>query len=238
MSEQRPDAIGDARVEEKVDKRPEEKSQEKPDERPAGKSDEKPGEKPDGKPKKKKIGLIVAVVLVALYAIAIVAAVVFQEPPAPESSASLAEQYSAKIVAAHNELMSVKLDGVLNPGEKLGSVKKSFAAGELNKRIKIMRTNAELLKELQSAEGEDALPPEVAQFATFITDEWVPFWEEVESQIGGVSTTDEAFALFDQLKVTLANEPIGTDMEAAFYSITAVGKDLGWAKESYNARIR
>jgi len=187
---------------------------------------------------KKKIGLIVAAVLIGLYAVLIVAAIVFQEPAPPESTASLTEQYSANIVTAHNELMSVKLDGVLKPGEKLGSVKKSFAAGELEKRIKAMRSNAQLLKELEPAEGEDPIPPEVGQFADFILDEWVPFWEDVEAHIGDVATTDEAFALFDELKVKLERDPIGQNMEDAFYSITAVGKSAGWAKESYSARIR
>jgi hypothetical protein len=197
-------------------------------------ADETPSEE---KPKK-KTGMIIAAVLVGLYAIGIVAAVILQEPAPPESTASLSEQYTAKIVAAHNELMSVKLDGVLNPGEKIGSVKKSLAASELNKRIKVMRTNAELLKELEPEEGEDPLPEEVDRFATFITDEWVPFWDDIESQIGDVSTTDEAFALFDELKVRLGDEPIGADMEAAFRSMARIGESLGWDPDSYTARIR
>jgi len=190
------------------------------------------------KKKKKKLGLIIAGVLIGLYAVLIVAAIVFQEPAPEATPAELAEQYTASIVTAHNELLSVDLEGQLNPGEKLGSVKKSFAANELDKRIKIMRTNAQSLLDLQEAEGTEVVPEELGAFATYILNEWVPFWVDVEAQIKEVTTTDEAFILWDELKAKLTDGDEGAQMEESFRSMTRVGRDLGWAKESITARIR
>ncbi|MCL2491911.1 MAG: hypothetical protein FWE87_04085 [Coriobacteriia bacterium] len=196
--------------------------------------------------KKKNTTLIIVAGLVGLYVIFGIAAIFLQEPAPDQPRSVLAEEYGAKIVGAHNELMSVDLESALQPGEKLGSVKKSYASNELNKRIKTMRTNADLLLQLSGSESEgggtdgekDALPEEVEVFATYILNVWVPFWESIDAQISEVSTTDEALALWAQLKDDIDTGQQGADMEQAFRSFARTGTELGWDKESYTARIR
>lgn len=188
--------------------------------------------------KKKKILPFIIAGIVGLYVILGIAAIIFQEP-APDLPASvLVEQYAAEIVGAHNELLSVRLEGAIEPGQKLGSVKKTYATSELNKRIKIMQTNAELLADLEPDEGEDPFPDEIGQFASYILDEWVPFWEDVSGRIKEVSTTDEALQQWEELRETVANSDQGANMEQAFRSLARTGEQLGWEKESYTARIR
>jgi len=188
--------------------------------------------------KKKGKALYIVAALVGLYVVFGIVAIIMQEPAPEAPNSVLAEQYGAAIVRAHNELLGVRLEGELNPGEKLGGIKKTYATNELNKRIRAMRTHAELLRDLEPDKGDDPFPEDILQFATFILDEWVPFWEDVSARIKDVSTTDEALSQWADLKDTIEHGPEGQAMEQAFRSFAKVGEELGWEKESYTARIR
>jgi len=196
-------------------------------------------------PKKKSgIALKIIIAMLVLYAILGGIAIYLQgsktDPMTAEGYSATTEMLASEIVTAHNELMRVNPEGYFEPGEKIGAVKRTFAANELNKRIKIMRTNTEKLNVLtitpdDTSELVDA-QEEIQAFALFIQTEWIPFWEMTEEEMGDVATAEDAYALWDRLNATL-DEGLGAVMSESFRSLARVGKELGWNEDSYRARI-
>jgi len=197
-------------------------------------------EEAPGKKKSNKV-MIFSLIGVVAFALLVVAAIYFQNnPPGPKPDGFYAvksEQYAAEIISAHNDLYSVNPEGYWSPGDKISGVERTFAAGELNKRIKTMRTNAKKLLELETEEGFTA-PEEVVVFVQFILDEWVPFWERVETDIKECRTAEDAYALWDDLNDIIIDGELGVEMRAAFRGLATAGEELGWDEESYKARIK
>jgi hypothetical protein len=198
----------------------------------------------DETPKKKKpnIALMVGLGLLALYAIFAVVAIYLQSTTpktlGSEDYEMATEEYAAKIVAAHNELLSVDFEGVLKPGQKIGAIEITFARSELDKRIKTMQKNAEKLAALSCTDGYEQESEDIQAFAAFISDDWTPFWETVKTDIGDCKTADDAFVLWDKLKDIVQNQELGSLMRASFGGLGRAGKAMGWDESSYRARLR
>ena len=198
----------------------------------------------EDEPKKKKLGIIGWVLIGAVvYGLFAGVLIILQRranegPQTPASYAANTENYASEIVTAHNELLSVDLSQVLDPGKNLGTIEKTVATNELNNRIKTMRTDAAKLAALEVPDGMEETGAQIAEFVTFIQDEWIPFWESVAVDIKGASTTDDAFALFDGYQDQIENGQLGDDMRAAFYTLRDAAVEMGWEESSFAARIR
>jgi hypothetical protein len=199
-------------------------------------------EKNTGKKKRSRMTLYLIIGLVLLYVVAMIAAIYFQNrstgPVTFEQYAQLSESYAAEIVTAHNDLFSVDPQRDLpSSSGKVSGIVRTVAASELDKRIKIMRTNAKKLAELKVIQGDEP-PTEIAAFAEFISAEWIPFWEAVSGDIGEIKTIDDAVTLFDDLNDKVQNDEVGTDMREAFRGLARAGEKMGWDEKSYRARIK
>jgi hypothetical protein len=192
-------------------------------------------------PKKKlNKGMIISIASALVCVLLIIAAIYFQSnPPGPKPEGFYmykSEEYASKIVVAHNELFSVDPERDM-PDGNIGGVVRAVASGELNKRIKTMRTNANKLLDLEAEEGFE-IPDEMILFAQFILDEEIPFWESVEERLQDVRTSGDALALWDELRDDVENGEYGQSMHAAYQGLANVGNYYGWEESSYKARIR
>jgi hypothetical protein len=190
--------------------------------------------------KKSNKGAIIGIISALVCVLLVVAAIYFQNnPPGPKPDGyyvAKSEEYASKIVVAHNELFSVDPERDM-PDGNIGGVVRAVAKSELEKRIKTMRTNANKLLELEAEEGFE-IPLEMFAFAGFILDEEIPFWEDVEAKFDDVRTSNDALALWDELKDAIENGEYGQNMKNAYQNLANMGNYYGWDEKSYKARIR